>query len=145
MLPRMKGPAMAATKLQDRYGTARQRKPLPKGFWYMLSLTAAVIGGAFVLWVQLDSNDQPTARDVGFTLTSSDEVKLTFEVSKHPEDTAICAVKALNSAGAPVGWKEVAVGPYTDQNGNGISVQTVQLRVLGEATTTTVDSCWKAP
>lgn len=136
---------MAATNLQDRYGTAKQRKPLPKGFWYVLSLIAALVGGAFVLWVQLHANDQPTARDVGFSLTSSDEVKLTFEVSKRPEATAICAVKALNTAGAPVGWKEVAIGPHTDANGNGISVQTVQVRVLGEATTVTVDTCWKAP
>lgn len=136
---------MAATNLQDRYGTAGQRKPLPKGFWYGLSLIAALIGGAFILWVQINANDQPTARDVGFSLTSSDEVKITFEVSKNPNDTAICAIKALNTAGAPVGWKEIAVGPYADENGNGISVQTAQLRVLGEATTVTVDSCWKAP
>lgn len=137
---------MASSKLQDRYGRAhRQGKPLSKGFWYAVSLLGVLIGGAFVLWVQLEANSQPTARDVGFNLISSDEVKLTFEVSKRPEDTAICAVKALNTAGAPVGWKEVAIGPYTDQGGHGISVQTVQLRVLGEATTVTVDSCWKAP
>ena len=134
---------MTAPDLSARYGTVRQRRTLPQWFWYALALVAVLVGGAFVFWVQADSSGEPTGRDVGFTLTSADEVSVTFEVSKRAEDTAVCAVKALNTAGAPVGWKEVAIGPYADENGNGISVQTVQFRVLGEATTATVDSCWK--
>lgn len=134
---------MTAPDLSARYGTPRQRTTLPQWFWYGLTLVAVLVGIAFVVWVQSDSSDDPTGRDVGFTLTSADEVSVTFEVSKRAEDTAVCAVKALNTAGAPVGWKEVAIGPYADDNGNGISVQTVQFRVLGEATTATVDSCWK--
>ncbi|MGV3102446.1 DUF4307 domain-containing protein [Rothia sp. 32237D007AR] len=134
---------MTAPDLSARYGTARQRPALPQWFWYALALVAVLAGGAFIFWVQAGSSEQPTGRDVGFTLTSADEVSVTFEVSKGAHDTAVCAVKALNTAGAPVGWKEVAIGPYTDEKGNGISVQTAQLRVLGEATTVTVDSCWK--
>ncbi|ORC15411.1 MULTISPECIES: DUF4307 domain-containing protein [Rothia] len=135
---------MTDTHLSTRYGAKPQRRPLPQYFWYVLTACAVLAGVAFVFWVQSADSDQPSGRDVGFELTSSDEVQLTFEVSKRAEDTAICAIKALNTAGAPVGWKEVAIGPYADDQGNGISVQTVHLRVLGEATTVTVDTCWKA-
>lgn len=132
-----------ATDIHARYGTVRQPRPVPKGFWYALTLLAVMVGVAFVGWVQLSRADQPIGRDVGFELTSKDEASITFEVAKNPQDTAVCAVKALNTAGAPVGWKEVSVGPYADEQGNGVSVQSTTLRLLGEATTVTVDTCWK--
>lgn len=130
------------TNLTDRYGTKPARKALPKNFWYILTALAVAIGIAFVYWVQSADARKPTARDVGFSLTSASEVSVTFELSKHPDDTATCALKALNSSAAPVGWKEVTVGPYTNEQDNGVSVQTVTLRTLSEATTVTVDSCW---
>lgn len=133
---------MTAPTLSKRYGQRTQRKKMAPAFWYTLAALGVALGVAFVLWVQTSSQDKPTARDVGFTLTSVNEVDVTFEVSKNPEDTAVCALKALNPSAAPVGWKEVAIGPYADENGNGISVQTVALRTLGEAHTVTVDSCW---
>lgn len=133
---------MTSPTLSDRYGQPTARKKLPAAFWYILAAFGVALGVAFVLWIQVSSDGEPTARDIGFTLTSDDEVDVTFEVSKNPEDTAVCALKALNTAGAPVGWKEVAIGPYADENGNGISVQTVALRTLGEAHTVTVDTCW---
>lgn len=133
---------MTAPTLSHRYGQPTQRRKLPASFWYVLAALGVALGVAFVLWVQVSSQGNPTARDIGFTLTSDNEVDVTFEVSKNPEDTAVCALKALNPSGAPVGWKEVAIGPYADENGNGISVQTVALRTLGEAHTVTVDSCW---
>ncbi|WP_421083574.1 DUF4307 domain-containing protein [Rothia nasimurium] len=132
-----------AADLQARYGTGNKARTVPPRFWYALTLLAVLIGVAFVGWVQLDRADRPVGRDVGFELTSQDEASITFEVAKQPQDTAVCAVKALNTAGAPVGWKEVAIGPYTDTQGNGVSVQSTTLRLLGEATTVTVDSCWK--
>lgn len=132
------------THLSDRYGSKPARRPLPRAFWYGLAVLGTVLGILFALWVQSADSRKPTGRDVGFSLTSKDEVSVTFEVAKHPDDTAICALKALNSAAAPVGWTEVAIGPYRDAQGNGISVQTVTLRTLSEATTVTVDSCWLA-
>ncbi|MDY3048371.1 MAG: DUF4307 domain-containing protein [Rothia sp. (in: high G+C Gram-positive bacteria)] len=132
---------MSTPDLAARYGRSQAKAPKPRSFWYGLTALGLLLALAFVLWIQQDQSRNPVGRDVGFTLTSSDEVSITFEVSKRPEDTAICILKALNTAGAPVGWKEVAIGPYTDPQGTGISVQSTQLRVLGPATTVTVDSC----
>ena len=126
--------------LDRRYGTVRQKKPLPRWFWYAVAAGACIIGIAFVAWVQIDDSDRPTARDVGYNLISDDEASVTFELSKRPDDTAVCALKALNSARAPVGWKEVTIGPASES----VSVQEVTLRTLSEATTVTVESCWKS-
>lgn len=135
---------MTSSDLSHRYGKTTSRRPVPLKLWYGLTALAVLCGLALVVWIQSADSGKPVGRDVGFELTSADEVQITFEVSKRAEDTAVCAVKALDTAGAPVGWKEVAIGPYANENGHGISVQTVHLRVLAEATTVTIDSCWKA-
>lgn len=130
--------------LTERYGAKPQRAPLPKIFWIALTLIGVAVAASFGLWVQLSKSDQPVARDVGFELISADESSGTFEVVKNPADTAVCAVKALDSSRAPVGWKEVTISPTTDTGENSRhSVHTVHVRTLAEATTITVDSCWK--
>lgn len=129
---------MSAT-LENRYGVKKEKKSRPRWFWYAVAAVLCAVGIVFVAWVQVDDASHPTARDSGFDLVSNDEAKITFELVKQPEDSATCAVKALNSNRAPVGWKEVTVGPTSEK----VSVQEVTLRTLDEATTVTVDSCWK--
>lgn len=127
--------------LNDRYGIKQQKKALPQWFWYALAGLALLVSLVFVYWVQSDRASDPTTRDVGYNIISSDEATGTFELIKNPEDSAVCAIKALNSARAPVGWKEVAIGPASDPHAAS-TVHTVTLRTLSEATTVTVDSCW---
>lgn len=129
-----------SSALENRYGVAKEKRPLPSWFWYAVAAVAVVLGTAFVAWAQSDDAAKPVARDVGFSLTSENEGSVTFELVKRPEDTVVCAVKALNQARAPIGWKEHEVGVLDES----VSVQTVSLRTLSEATTITVDSCWLA-
>lgn len=135
-----------SSSLDSRYGTANRRQKLPRSFWISLAVIASVIGIAFVGWVQLhQASSSPDFRDISHNLKSDDEVTLTFEVVKDPESTAICALKALNEASAPVGWTEVTIGPNSPEMGDStVRQQTSTVRVLSTATTVTVDRCWNA-
>ena len=94
-----------ANALAQRYGAkpVRQRA-LSTRMWVLLAACVTVVAGAFVVWVQIDSQSRPSARDTGFTLISNDEAQGRFELSKNPQDTAVCSLKALNSSRVAVGW-----------------------------------------
>lgn len=134
---------MMTTSLESRYGTKAPRWKPSRSFWVILAVIASVLAIVFVGWVQLNqSSAHPQFKDISHELTSSDEVSLTFEVVKDPEATALCTLKALNEASAPVGWKEVTVGPNSAELGDArVRQQTEVVRVLSEATTVTVDRC----
>lgn len=133
-----------STNLESRYGSSRRRAQRPASFWITLAVIASVLSIAFVAWVQSDrSTAKPDFKDVSHELTSSDEVSLTFQVVKDPKATSVCAIKALNSERAPVGWTEVTVGPNNAEQGDStVRQETTKVRVLSEATTVTVDNCW---
>lgn len=135
------------TSLEERYGSTRKAKNLPSAFWVALVSIAALTAAAFLWWVQVGSSQtRPEFKDIGHSILSADRVSLTFEVVKAPQDSAVCAVKALNEARAPVGWTEVSIGPNSPQQGDSrVRQETVTFRVLQEATAVTVDSCWSVP
>ena len=58
-----------ANALAQRYGAkpVRQRA-LSTRMWVLLAACVTVVAGAFVVWVQMDSQSRPSARDTGFTL-----------------------------------------------------------------------------
>lgn len=72
-----------ADTLAQRYGAkpVRQRA-LSTRMWVLLAACVTVVAGAFVVWVQIDSQSRPSARDTGFTLISNDEAQGRFELSK---------------------------------------------------------------
>ena len=132
-----------ADTLAQRYGAkpVRQRALSPR-LWVRLAACVTVVAGAFVVWVQIDSQSRPSARDTGFTLISNDEAQGRFELSKNPQDTAVCSLKALNSSRVAVGWADVEIGPNSAEQGNTrVTQHSANLRILSEATTVTVDSC----
>ncbi|MFW0108346.1 DUF4307 domain-containing protein [Rothia sp. P7181] len=132
------------TSLDSRYGRKPAQRNIPTWVWVLLAGCATIISMLFAWWVQSDSSaTSPQARDLSHQLTSSDEVSLTFEVLKDPQVKAVCAVKALNSSRAPVGWKEVTIPADTaGESSSRVHVQTVNIRVLSPAVTATVDTCW---
>lgn len=133
------------SSLESRYGRAASQRKFPRSFWLTVVVIATAIGIAFTWWVQSHRfSASPQFKDISHNLTNNDEVSLTFEVVKAPDATAVCAIKALNEASAPVGWKEVVIGPNTAEQGDTtVRQQTSTVRVLSEATTVTVDHCWK--
>lgn len=135
--------APAPNTLSQRYGRSNTpRRYVSTRTWVYLALAVTVLAGMFVLWIQVDAASRPSARDTGFTLISANEVTGEFELSKNPQDTAICSVKALNSSRVPVGWVEVEIGPNSPQQGaERVTRHSVNLRVLSAATTVTIESC----
>lgn len=131
-----------STALDSRYGRQKQRKPLSTRFWVAVAALAAVLAIAFVWWAtSSESAAAPEFKDIGHEIISDDEVSLTFQVVKDPEVTAVCAVKALDSNRAPVGWKEVTL-EGSESSDSRVTQLTENIKVLGPATAVTVDSCW---
>lgn len=132
---------MSNNVIADRYGEKRARKPIPALFWMLLTGLVIVLAVAWGVWVQTAQDaSNPEFKNTGYDLMSSDEVTVSFEVVKRPETTAVCALKAMNASGAPVGWKEVTIGPRND--GAQVTAQTEHLFITSAAHTAVVDSCW---
>lgn len=127
--------------LVDRYGQKPARRPLSTRFWVFLSAVLIALAIAFGVWVQRSqSAESPEFKNTGYVLTSTDEVTVSFEVVKAPEATAVCAVQALNTASAPVGWDEVIIGPA--ENGERVTAHTAHLLITSPAHTAVVEACW---
>lgn len=132
---------MSSQILEDRYGQKPARVPLPLRFWVMLSAVLVVVAVAWGIWVQSSqSAGAPEFKNTGYELTSGHEVSVSFEVVKAPEVTSVCAVQALNTAGAPVGWDEVVIGPAGE--GQRVTSHTAHLLITSPAHTAVVESCW---
>lgn len=128
--------------LVDRYGQKPARRPLSTRFWVVVSLLVAAVSVAWGVWVQSSqSASSPEFKNTGYELTSGNEVSLSFEVVKDPAATAVCAVQALNTAGAPVGWDEVTIGP--SEAGARVTAHTAHLLITSPAHTAVVESCWR--
>ena len=53
-------------------------------------------------------------RVLGFTVESDTTVRIDFEVTKEPGQTAYCAVRARDASGAETGREVVTIGPARD-------------------------------
>lgn len=130
--------------LDSRYGRTSQRPPLPRWVWVALAAAGIVLAIFFGIWVQRDQFDAaPEFKDTGHQILNADQVAISFEVVKAPDSTAVCAVKALNDAGAPVGWKEITI-PASSATAGGTQVMEVResFRTTETANAVTVDNCW---
>ncbi len=86
-----------------------------------------------------------TFKDIGYSTTDATQAEVDFQVTREPGTAVKCAVKALDSKFAVVGWKVVDIPPgEADQTADGgrtisqrIVVKTESLSVSG-----VVDSCW---
>lgn len=132
---------MSNQMMVDRYGEKRARKPTPARFWIIITAVVVTLAVAWGIWVQTTQDaSNPEFQNTGYDLMSSNEVTVSFEVVKKPDATAVCALKAMNASGAPVGWKEVTIGPR-DDNAQ-VTARTEHLFITSAAHTAVVDSCW---
>jgi hypothetical protein len=104
------------------------------------------VGVGFMAWVSTSSAVSAVSfKDIGFSTVDATQAEIDFQVTREPGAAVKCAVKALDSKFAVVGWKVVDIPPgEADQTADGgrtvsqrVTVRTESLSVSG-----VVDSCW---
>ncbi|SEI73079.1 protein of unknown function [Arthrobacter sp. yr096] len=109
-------------------------------------IAALVIGIAFAAYVATGSAQAPvTFKDIGYSTVDDTQAEVDYQVTKNPGATAKCAIKALDSKFAVVGWKVVEIGPndpQDDPDGGRTTVQRTVLRTESPSVSGVVDGCW---
>ncbi|MFP3463265.1 DUF4307 domain-containing protein [Arthrobacter globiformis] len=137
----------ADISLANRYGRPKRRLSRKAGRWAVIA--ALVIGMGFLAWVSTsNSMASVTFKDIGYRTTDATQAEVDFQVTREPGTAVKCAIKALDSKFAVVGWKVVDIPPV-DQSAQGQSAdggrtlaQRVVLRTESQAVSGVVDSCW---
>lgn len=107
---------------------------------------ALSVGIAFAAYVTTGPGQPPvTFKDIGYSTVDQTQAEVDYQVTKQPAATAKCAIKALDSKFAVVGWKVVEIGPNEPENnpdGGSTSMQRTVLRTESPAVSGVVDNCW---
>ncbi|WP_400159298.1 DUF4307 domain-containing protein [Arthrobacter sp. BPSS-3] len=152
-------PAPAPTSLANRYGG--QKRAMGGSFGRAgstggttdgrkrrrnLLIAALAVAVAFLAWVATSAaTGSVSFKDIGYSTPDATLAQLDFQVTKNPDSTAACAVKALDSKFAVVGWKVVTIGPNdasAGTDGGHTTAQRVTLRTESQAVSAVVDNCW---
>jgi opacity protein-like surface antigen len=134
----------ASTSLANRYGS--QKRALTRGAKRNIVIVALLAAVAFMAWIATSSAQAPvTFKDIGYSTVDATQAEVDFQVTKYPGATAKCAVKALDSKFAVVGWKLVEIGPNEPKDGadgGRTTAQRTVLRTESQAVSGVVDNCW---
>jgi hypothetical protein len=136
--------APASPSLANRYGG--QKRTLTGKAKRNILILALVAGMAFMAWISM-SNATATVsyKDIGYSTPDATLTEVDFEVTKEPGTAAKCAVKALDSKFAVVGWKVVDIPPNAadaGSDGGRTTAQRATLHTESQAVSGIVDSCW---
>jgi hypothetical protein len=128
-----------SSPLADRYGNSAQSKRVRRAWaWAGASVTVVALT-AWMLWANpLEIGPSATARDLGHTLMDGSAVSVQFEATVTPNHSFACAVSALNSAFAIVGWKVIAF----DASSTRSQTVTTVVKTTEPAVTGLVSNCW---
>lgn len=132
-----------ATSLANRYGTPK--RSVSKKTQKILLAVAAVVSLAWLLWVVIGGNTGISHKILSYHVVDSTMTTVDLAVTKDPEATARCALKAMNSSYAVVGWHVIEIGPNaTNAEGENTRTTTVRgpLRTDSLAVTGVVEDCW---
>ncbi|WP_245907498.1 DUF4307 domain-containing protein [Leucobacter massiliensis] len=134
-------PAAAAQggsgSLEDRYGAGRRRRFDRRFAWTAAGLL--VLGGVgFLAFSGWQDANRVSWQDIGYTKTDELNLEVKFEVTGPANTPIACAVEALNTVKATVGWKVVEL-PVTEARTHTV---TTPLVTTNPATATTVRTCW---
>jgi hypothetical protein len=136
--------ASAPTSLANRYGG--QKRALTRKGKRNILLAALAVGIALLAWVSTSAATSSVSfKDIGYSTRDATLTEIDFQVTKDPAADAKCAVKAMDSKFAIVGWKVVDIGPNgTDAGTDGghTTGHSTQLRTESQAVSAVVDSCW---
>jgi hypothetical protein len=137
-------PAPAPTSLANRYGG--QKRALTRTAKRNLLIAGLAAGIGFMGWISTSSaTPEVSFKDIGYSTPDATLAEIDFQVTKDPATDAKCAVKALDSKFAIVGWKVVDVGANAadaGEDGGRTTAHRAVLRTESQAVSVVVDSCW---
>lgn len=131
------GPQDADQSLEDRYGTGRQGR-LDKRFAWGAAGVLVAAGVGFLLFSGWHQQSNLEVQDIGYSEPNEYSLDVKFNVSAPPDTPVACAVEALNTSKATVGWKVVEIPP-TDDRDHTITTNVV---ITNPATAATARECW---
>ncbi|MFT4232834.1 MAG: DUF4307 domain-containing protein [Leucobacter sp.] len=129
--------AGSAQSLEDRYGTGRRRS-IDRRFAWGAAGALALAGIGFLLFSGWQDAHRVDWQDIGYTQVDPLTLDVKFEVTGPAHTPVACAVEALNTAKATVGWKVVEM-PVSEQRTHTV---TIRLVTTNPASATTVRECW---
>lgn len=141
-------PLPADISLANRYGGPKRR--MSRKVKRNAAIAALAVGMGFLAWVSTSSSmSSVTFKDIGYTTVDATQAAIDFQVTREPGTKVQCAVKALDSKFAIVGWKVVDIPAVLPGSGE-VSVtdggRTVALREMlrteSQSVSAVVDSCW---
>lgn len=129
----------ASTDLDARYG----RSPKAKRNNRVVVIAAAVgfvaVFAAWLVWGGLlEAPAQFEAKDTGYEIIDDTAVEVRWQFNVPENTDARCAVQALNSTFAIIGWKVVDV-PASDQRNRDLSTT---VRTTEQAVSGLIYRCW---
>ncbi|GAA2827546.1 uncharacterized protein DUF4307 [Leucobacter komagatae] len=132
----------ASDAVADRYDASRSKRWDRRLGWTLASVAIAV--GLLVVVFGNWRQSTTEFKNIGFTLQNEPSEGHTysattkFEVNADPGVSVSCAVEALNTSKATVGWKIVDL-PAIDSRSQTVNVEIV---TLGPATAAHAKGCW---
>ena len=141
-------PQPADISLANRYGGPKRGLSAKAKRWAAATALAAGIG--FLAWVSTSSaTSSVTFKDIGYSTVDATKAEVDFQVVREPGTAVKCAVKALDSKFAVVGWKVVDIPPAQpdspqDQGADGgrTVAQRAVLHTESQSVSGVVDNCW---
>ena len=137
----------ADISLANRYGRPKRRLSRKARRWAVI--VALAIGMGFLAWVSTsNATASVTFKDIGYRTTDATQAEVDFQVTREPGTAVKCAIKALDSKFAVVGWKVVDIPPAEQEaqgqsaDGGRTLAQRVVLRTESQAVSGVVDNCW---
>jgi len=98
--------------IEERYGRSPARRRRTRIFAGIAGAAVLVVVVAWVVWAGLFGPSASLGtRDLGYSLVGDDAVEVRYEVTADAGASVSCALQALNSTFAIVGWKVVAIPP----------------------------------
>ena len=127
--------------LDERYGrTPQRRRWNRRGVWAAAAAFAVVLT-AWVIWAGVDQTTTSVdILDTGYKVVDERSVRVTWQITTTPGESAKCALQAQNESHAIVGWKLVDIAA-SDQRTRAFTevVKTTELAVTG-----LIYRCWLA-
>ena len=138
--------APADTSLANRYGA--KKRGLSATAKRAIAVVALAVGIGFMAWVSTSNSlTDISFKDIGYSTPDGTLAEVDFQVTREPGTAVQCAVKALDSKFAIVGWKVVDIPADAREgtsDGGRTVTQRVAVRTESPSVSGVVDDCWIA-